>query len=244
MRLIFGPLHHRRCRDRRRQLHRRAPETDRRSDRGKACRRALRAATALSAFLAFGMTPLTDAPTAQADEFDIILDPLINSLSNIDPTVGAAVSALVTSFDPTFASDHAATAAALVDPGALPASASPDLAQLLNEFVYSPMHTGIEDWINSSLGQQTDSLINTAWGSYVLGDGMAGTQADPTGGAGGWLFGDGGAGWNSTEDGVGGGDGGAAGIFGDGERRRWWCRRSWWRGWCRWIVDGYRRGRR
>src|SRR5271156_2608261 len=39
------------------------------------------------AFLAFGMTPLAMTPSAHADEFDVIIDPIINSISSIDPTL-------------------------------------------------------------------------------------------------------------------------------------------------------------
>lgn len=46
--------------------------------------------------------------------------------------------------------------------------------------------------------------------------GAPGTQADPNGGDGGLLLGDGGAGWTSTELGVAGGNGGNAGLFGNG----------------------------
>ncbi|WP_409347374.1 PGRS repeat-containing protein, partial [Mycolicibacterium mucogenicum] len=50
-------------------------------------------------------------------------------------------------------------------------------------------------------------------------NGAAGTAAHPNGQAGGILFGDGGAGWDSTDAGVNGGDGGAAGLlFGSGGR--------------------------
>jgi endoglycosylceramidase len=161
-----------------------------------------------SAFLAFGMSPLVTAPAANADEFDVILDPIINSLSAIDPTLGADLGALATSFDPSFAADSATSAAS--------AAATPDFSELFNQFVYTPTHTALEDWINSNLGQQVDGFINTAAGSFVIGDGAPGTAADPTGGAGGSLFGDGGPGWNSDEAGVAGGEGGAAGIIGNG----------------------------
>ena len=36
------------------------------------------------AFYAFGMTPLMTAPPANADEFEVILDPIINSLARVD----------------------------------------------------------------------------------------------------------------------------------------------------------------
>lgn len=145
------------------------------------------------AFFAFGMTPLVAAPPANADEFELILEPILNSLSSIDP-------GLVT--------DSAASASV--------AAATPDFSELFNQFVYTPTHTALEDWINSTLGHQVDGFINSAAGSFVIGDGTPGTVADPDGGAGGSLFGDGGPGWNSTEAGVAGGHGGAAGIVGNG----------------------------
>src|ERR1700722_11555998 len=160
------------------------------------------------AFCAFGMAPLVAAPAANADEFDVIVDPIISALSGIDPTLGADLGALATSFDPAFAADSAASAAT--------AAATPDFSDLFNQFVYTPTHTALEDWITSNVGQQVDSFINSVAGSDVIGNGAPGTAADPTGGAGGWLFGDGGAGWNSTDPGVAGGEGGAAGIIGNG----------------------------
>ncbi|WP_131812961.1 carboxymuconolactone decarboxylase family protein [Mycolicibacterium peregrinum] len=45
-------------------------------------------------------------------------------------------------------------------------------------------------------------------------DGAAGTQANPNGVGGGWLLGNGGAGWSSTVAGVDGGRGGAGGLLG------------------------------
>jgi endoglycosylceramidase len=160
------------------------------------------------AFFAFGMAPLVFAPTANADEFDVILDPILNSLASIDPGLATDVSTLVSSFDPTSAADSTASAVS--------AAGTPDFSELFNQYVYTPTHTAVEDWINSNLGQQVDGLINSAAGSYVIGNGAPGTEADPTGGAGGSLFGDGGPGWNSTESGVAGGNGGAAGIVGNG----------------------------
>lgn len=82
--------------------------------------------------------------------------------------------------------DHAAVAAGAADP--------PDATGWFQQFVYTPLHTGIEQWISSDVGEKVDGFINHLFGSYVIGDGTPGTEADPTGGAGGWLFGDGGAG--------------------------------------------------
>ena len=84
------------------------------------------------------------------------------------------------------------------------------------------MHTFVEDWINSPLGQFVDGDINSLFQTPsnvcgVICDGVPGTEADPTGGGGGLLAGDGGAGYDAAADpGMTGGDGGSAGLFGDG----------------------------
>jgi endoglycosylceramidase len=95
-------------------------------------------------------------------------------------------------------------------------ASSTTLTGVFQQVVYSPVHTLVEDWIGSGLGQQVDGLINALAGSYVIGNGAGGTAANPIGGAAGWLLGDGGAGWDSTEADVAGGGGGAAGILGNG----------------------------
>ncbi|WP_267292330.1 cellulase family glycosylhydrolase [Mycobacterium hackensackense] len=89
-------------------------------------------------------------------------------------------------------------------------------AGLFQHFVYTPVHTVAEAWIGTELGYQVNGTINRLAGSYVIGDGAAGTAEHPDGGAGGWLFGDGGAGWTSTVAGQAGGAGGRAGLVGDG----------------------------
>jgi endoglycosylceramidase len=152
---------------------------------------------------------LVAAPPANADEFDVIVDPIIGALSGIDPTLGADLGALAASFDPTAAADSAASAATA-------AASTPDFSDLFNQFVYTPTHTALEGWINSNFGEQIDGYINTISGQFLIGDGAPGTEADPTGGNGGLWFGDGGPGWNSTDPGVAGGNGGDAGFIGDG----------------------------
>lgn len=114
--------------------------------------------------------------------------------------------------DPASAITRSPTIAAAVPQTTLPT----DLTALFQQVVYTPIHTVVEDWIDSDLGQAVDGVINTLAGSYVIGNGVTGTAAHPTGGAGGWLLGDGGAGWTSTEVGVAGGAGGAAGLLGNG----------------------------
>ena len=165
-------------------------------------RRALGLGVTAGAFFAFGLSPLVTAPAANADELEVILDPIINSLAGIDPTLGADLGALATSFDPTFAADSAASA--------------PDFSDLFNQFVYAPTHTALEAWIGSDVGKQVDGFINSVTDSYAIGNGAPGTDLDPNGGAAGWLFGDGGPGWNSTDPGIAGGTGGDAGFIGDG----------------------------
>lgn len=89
-------------------------------------------------------------------------------------------------------------------------------AEAFQRFVYSPVHTVAQAWIDTELGHQVNGVINRVAGSYVIGDGADGTAAHPDGGAAGWLLGDGGKGWNSTQAGVAGGTGGKAGLLGNG----------------------------
>ena len=89
----------------------RSTERNHRSRNAKGRRRAVGLSTAAGAFLAFGLGPLATAPAAHADGFELIIEPIINSLASIDPTLGADLGA---------AADPAASA---------------DLAQLFNEFV-------------------------------------------------------------------------------------------------------------
>ena len=89
-------------------------------------------------------------------------------------------------------------------------------AAVVGSVVYDPIHEVAQSWIASPIGQAVDGLINTVAGSYVIGNGSAGTAEDPDGGAGGWLMGDGGAGWNSAVVGKAGGAGGTAGLLGNG----------------------------
>jgi endoglycosylceramidase len=184
-----------------------APMNGRRQMRARRRSRAMGAGAAAGAFLAFGMTPLAPTPVANADGLDVILDPILNSLSSIAPALTTDLTSMVASIDPSFAADGAASAA-------LPASA--DVATTFQQYVYTPLETAAQSWITSSTGEQVDGFLNSTFGEFLIGNGAAGTAADPTGGAGGLWFGDGGAGWDSTVAGEAGGAGGSAGIFGDG----------------------------
>ena len=44
------------------------------------------------------MTPLAMTLSAHADEFELIVDPIINSISSIDPTLGADLTAALGDF--------------------------------------------------------------------------------------------------------------------------------------------------
>ena len=84
--------------------------------------------------------------------------------------------------------------------------------------VYGPIHAAGQAWIVSPFGEALDPILNAPTnmllGRALIGNGAAGTAANPTGGAGGILFGDGGAGYTA---GVGpGGNGGNAGLIGSG----------------------------
>lgn len=109
------------------------------------------------------------------------------------------------------------SAATQAAPNAVPALPT-NAAGWFQAVIYNPLHTGIQGWITSPLGQGVDGVINRLAGTYVIGNGRTGTATAPNGTAGGWLFGDGGAGWDSTEAAVPGGNGGAAGMVGNGGR--------------------------
>lgn len=80
-----------------------------------------------------------------------------------------------------------------------------------------PIYDSIHTWMESSIGQLFADAVNTLLWSYAIGDGAPGTDATrPNGTDAAWLFGDGGAGWNSTAAGADGGNGGAGGLFGNG----------------------------
>lgn len=78
------------------------------------------------------------------------------------------------------------------------------------------VHGAVQAWITSPLGQGVAGIVNAFAGSYVIGNGAAGTAARPDGGAGGWLIGDGGDGFSAADavDGGVGGNGGRGGAGG------------------------------
>src|SRR5690625_4806147 len=137
---------------------------------------------AVGAFLAFGMAPITAAPTAHADgDFlgDLIGD-LVDSWSTPDGGWD---------FD------------ALFDPGSA-AGDTFSMTTFIDQWFYEPLHTGIQAWITSDFGQMVDGWINDISGLYLIGNGVDGDAINPDGGDGGLLFGDGGDGWDSDAAGT------------------------------------------
>ncbi|MGH3560871.1 MAG: cellulase family glycosylhydrolase, partial [Mycobacterium sp.] len=130
-------------------------------------RRVVGFGTAIGVSVAFGMTPLVTAPPGHAD---------IDFLFDIPDPASADVGDVSVALDTT-------------DVTSMPALSGDDL---FNQLIYTPIHTDIEDWIHSPLGEQVDGFINNLAGQYLIGDGAAGTATHPDGGAGGLLFGDGG----------------------------------------------------
>ncbi|MGO9548591.1 MAG: hypothetical protein ACLPRW_03680, partial [Mycobacterium sp.] len=129
--------------------------------------------TSAGAVLAFGLGPLAAAPVAHADEFDLIVEPIINSLSSIDPTLGADVGTLAGdltgSWDPLVgglngvdsALGAASSAAGVVpDFGSAAGAAASDTSAGAD--AWSTVSQGLEqDWITSQFGTEVDSSINT-----------------------------------------------------------------------------------
>src|ERR1700733_3599519 len=162
-------------------------------------RRILGAGSAVGALWAFGMTSPCTTPSAHADDFglgDLISDLLASP---------AAIQAFELGSQQL---DHAVAAVSTTNPLAelatapSPATLTPE--GIVQQFLYDPIHTAIEDWISSPSGEQVDNFINTISGQLVIGNGADGRAADPEGGDGGLLFGE-------------GGDGGSAqGLFGNG----------------------------
>src|ERR1700744_5310207 len=79
-------------------------QRNRRRRNTKGLRRAVSGLIASAgAFVAFGMTPLAMTPSAHADEFELIVDPIVNSISSIDPTLGTDLTVALANLDSAFA---------------------------------------------------------------------------------------------------------------------------------------------
>jgi hypothetical protein len=225
-----------------------------RSRRSKARRhtRLIGLGTSASAFLALGLGPLAAAPAAHADDFglDNILEPIITSMTNIDPALSvgldhwaASLDAALSSFssaDPTPGLDSTLAAAWSTETLGSFSSADPTtgldspLAAASSTDTSSPFLQELQqDWINSNFGSHVDHVLNSWYLEHanpaaagdscgMICNGTPGTAADPNGGDGGTVFGNGGAGYTytSTSDPTGapmdGGNGGDALGHGNG----------------------------
>ncbi|OBI04645.1 hypothetical protein A5715_05215 [Mycolicibacter heraklionensis] len=194
-----------------------------------------RAAAAAAGALVVGITPMLAAAPAQADwDWDWLMDAAV-PVEDVGPAAAGldlgSLMALVQSFtdglDPAtnkLFSDVIDAVLALPGP-----NQSVDTAEWINEFIYAPLHAGLQQWISSPLGELSLELLNapfaTLFGRDLIGngiDGFDGINASLFGqlgwfgdaGDGGFLFGDGGAGIDGI-DGI-GGAGGDAGFFGNG----------------------------
>lgn len=124
-----------------------------------------------------------------------------------------AAAAQAASFHEQFVANLGVAAASYAD-------AEAAVADGFQTFLYGPVHAAGNAWIASPLGQALNPIINVPtgllFGRAVIGHGVTGTAANPDGGAGGLLFGDGGTGYSPTAGTVSGGSGGNAGLIGTG----------------------------
>ncbi|KAA8967658.1 PGRS repeat-containing protein, partial [Mycobacterium sp.] len=186
---------------------------------------------AAAAVLAAQLGPAVIAAPAKADIVDLVIGPITNALDSVADlpgSAGASVGALSTPADslaaamlPSVPSDRVAdlaVPAAPIDAGAV-AAADSSLANTVVQAIYLEFYNLGRAWMSSSIGSAVDSVINFPTSALfhvdLIGNGAPGTETDPNGGAGGILFGDGGAGYSSTTPGVAIGNGGNAGLIGN-----------------------------
>ena len=129
---------------------------------------------AISAFLTLGLGPLANAPKAKADGFDVIIDQVVNAITG---SLG----------------DVAAGSAAVPELGSLSLGATESTVAAASP-VDASLNGLEQDWINSSFGQQFDTLINSWFNLVDPTNGACGLICDGAEGQGGGLiFGDAGA---------------------------------------------------
>ncbi|WP_342713774.1 PGRS repeat-containing protein, partial [Mycolicibacter sinensis] len=175
--------------------------------KGRRSSRVLGAGSAVGAFLAFGMAPLGAAPAAHADFDDVLIDLLGQDL-------GDAVAGLGTNLG-----DQGAWEVVLD-----PASWSAFFDGLGSQSTWDAVLADLDlTAASSAVADLPGSAAAFNWSDInwlmPFGNGAAGTADHPDGYAGGWIWGNGGAGWDATGTGasavpIDGGDGGQAGLFG------------------------------
>jgi hypothetical protein len=128
---------------------------------------------AISMFLTLGLGPLANAPKAMADEFDVVIDQVLNAIT---PSLG----------------DVAASSAAVPELGSLSLGATESVAAISP--VDASLHGLEQDWISSGFGQQVDTTINSWFNLFDPSSSACGLICDGADGQGGGLiFGDVGA---------------------------------------------------
>ena len=128
---------------------------------------------AIAMFLTLGLATLANPPKATADEFDVVIDQVLNAIT---PSLG----------------DLAAGSAAVPELGSLSLGAAESAAAASP--VDSWLHVLEQDWINSGFGQQVDTTINSWFNLVDPTTGACGLICDGADGQGGGvIFGDVGA---------------------------------------------------
>ncbi|SON60583.1 PE-PGRS family protein PE_PGRS11 [Mycobacterium simulans] len=163
--------------------------------------------------------PTTEVAAAAADEVSAAIAALFGTHAQQYQAAAAQAATYHAQFLRTLSAAAASYAGAEATIATSMGAATSDGFQT---FVYGPIHTAGESWISSPVGQALDPIINAPttvlFGRGLIGNGAPGTAANPNGGAGGILFGDGGAGYTPTGGmgSVAGGSGGNAGLIGNG----------------------------
>ena len=121
-----------------------------------------------AAFLAFGLTPLTTVPTANADELDVIFDPLITALTaQVDPA--AAVVDPAAGLDVT----HALSAEVTPAVTALPEEISKNGVVIVDTCLIG----GVQECTATTIAGQHDTATAIGYGSTATAEGGPGDVA-------------------------------------------------------------------
>src|SRR6202453_1301685 len=152
-----------------------------RKENARRHRRGAGLVTVAGAFLGAAMTPLVTAPVAHADEFDLVIDPIINSIAGslaslVDPLAGLGSVSVVDAVagvgdlgSP--ATDLAGSSSLGVGAAdsALAAASGPSAAATSLD---TTLQTLAQEWITSQSGAAYDAQLNTLWhdlgGSGIL----------------------------------------------------------------------------
>lgn len=162
--------------------------------------------------------PTTELAAAAADEVSAAIAALFGAHAHEYQAAAAQAATFQEQFLQTLSSASASYAGA---EATIVTSLQVGVANGFQAAVYGPVHAVGQAWIGSPVGQAIDPILNAPtnalFGRPLIGNGAAGTAANPNGGAGGFVFGDGGTGYSPTSGmGVAGGAGGSAGLIGNG----------------------------